>query len=170
MKHVWELASEAAEEQGLREVPDDFSLKTLKDWLSSDHAHVHWASALRGVTKEDVGHYAEAVLKFLSNDASDEIISQISVCVDAFADWEKNWTSGPTVVLKACDWMKSELQHRWREPGILWPWATVHLMFCELGIRAFHRIETKEAENQLAGLVINAAHFFDATPSKTQTI
>ncbi|MCW1883520.1 hypothetical protein OKA04_02195 [Luteolibacter flavescens] len=170
MKHVHELVGDYIDEHpeefergkvGMI-VPDGTDERVVARWLDESMGSGNWAAGLRGATKEDACCYARRVLASFSDKADDVTTARILECVNAFADWEKNLTKGPEVVISYCGWMRSELQRRWREPLILWPWVAVELTFCELSIRSYHRLETKEAESTLAMLVINAAHFFDA--------
>jgi hypothetical protein len=137
-------------------VPDGTQERILKEWLEGPQGG-SWGGSLRGATKEDVCKNAEAVLMYLSGEG---VMEEIAVCMDAFAEWERDETPGPEVVISYCEWMKSALQKRWREPGIFWPTAAVNLLFCELGIRSFHRLDTRGAETSLGTLILNAACLF----------
>ncbi len=171
MKHVWELRcayiDEHPEEFERSEIgtitPEGTDARVVTKWLEDLPGIGGWAAGLRGATKDDACGYARRVLRSFSHKPDDVAQATILECVDAFADWGQDLTRGPEVVLSYCGWMRSELQRRWREPAISWPWVAVELTLCELSILLFHRLATKEAERDLAMLVINAAHFFDVS-------
>ena len=177
MKHVYELVGdyldENPEEFERGEVgivlPDGTDERVVGMWLERGGSTGGWATGLRGATKEDACGYAKRVLAAFYHKGEAETVKQILKCVNAFADWTQGLTEAPEVVLSYCGWMRSELRRRWQEPFISWPWVAVELTLCELSIRSYHRIGSKEAERELAMLVLNAAHFFDPHPSKPGT-
>lgn len=170
MKHCNEIFSSYIErnkdkfekaEHGAIITPDG-DKEAFSAWCSDfDNSSSNLYDAFTGITKKEICAYAETVIKGLANDASDDHIEILMKAVDAFADWEKEWTQEPEVVLSYCKALEHLLIDRWRDKShTMWPSIALHLLFCELGIRAFHRLGAGEAETRLHGLLLNSAIYF----------